>query len=1496
MAEESTINESSRSQQSQATGSASSPILSGDASSAIFLLRDYSKFGLAERVSYHFDLTEALMGDEATTTEPKGGDVEEVPVSGEKQVKDGVEWTRGSGVLRLLEFAPLVSWQRLTRRQKKTLRAKLREFNDIAEKTHIDGTRLCYQPRKLPLKCNPSTRIYFGYEVTRIAFCVDASSSLTSTFGVMSRKKTPLCPLDRLPIMARKFFQALTEPVNTATMLEPWKPNLAVTVLAVYPMGETSETSLLVRDFHVYDYQSAKCLTDHIEEWTYSEVESGISERLARRHAAHTWSIPIYSSNMSHILEAGDHAIQILSSEARPVIVVATDGRSISCEGIVDVLLNVDRVDIPVHVLDLSMPESHAMENEALIEAATDRNSQNEINFLSYDPGGTMDFPLHLSDDSEALFFVCRATGGCFLDMYLLAEACRNTAGSQALTDDPLQQSHSFKRRFAKMNGLQWLVLLSLSPISPTFHAMWGKLIPPVYLQKQLSKSIAESPGLTVAPTVRADALEVSRHKNSSNDPSSKKHQASSKTTFSMYVVSPVRIKALILMRIKEGYRAKQYGLSTHDPDKVFIQFTLSLEFGTVLHYELSYKALSPEDHMVGSAHIKIELSGDPSFVQLVKKDFLNQSLQLTEGKLFTLLQKRCLRLCQVIRTIRRDDILQSYLRPPQRWSDQLLSSDSPFAKRLASLTELQRKLHFHAACFDVVTSGTVPYGIDDHFLAQFVSNEDGMEELLHAISEWSTLMVKEDSVFVKAISRSGRQSTNYCVVEIVKCDKASQLFTIQLEFFGGTNPEDRLLTIFSLKSVIDDLKNVEVLRKQMAPFIAGRTNKQSVLKNNVEIRFHHASWDLIMDPELLSLLTKRRIEIGRFRLLESKDDFALFAKLVPTGTSEASPDDLVQYQIAVLDDRVQINLHMESEGGVFNPYCNGSEEARQFGRMLNTVRRRDQECGRALRSRTNLLQIFQSKSQNMDNNEDQRSSVNRILAYSSRVTRRLRFFTSSGANDVLMHLTSQLILSQSVDVNCERLDIAPDEIIREQEPGKWFLQLYNLQQIMSIVHLSLVDQVVDVNENSCTFRDLTFFTNGVSDLYSKRDDLADDDSTESHISEYMCVSEFADQFEVSQERNFALAAYRALRQEPQNSTICIHDFAHALKSLQFIEISSFLVAGVPKKDKEERDSKLLQSIMTILQPVPGDSNHFFYCGDVVSNEEVSLGRHESVDDSEDSSVDSSASTESRTEEESEQGVGQFRVPSDSSVGFDAGYENIPPPIFVQFQLDNKVATIDDLNTISRSCILKVTVSVYSTYMNDEASLRDTKWAHRAFSAAIMTLLKSYVAEQTLERLRGADDILSRENFHLISKCMTRIQSVMSLSVDVYFYISQKGMMMPAAAPAGGEAEAQEGFHILDEELRSNGKLFLTPLHGNLYFVSCMHQGGSKDLQFWCIISLQNGSGAISIQLYHPQGQAAATVAMNKIQNVVSSCIHITNQQLLLRRYVTCNFRQQFCH
>ena len=329
-----------------------------------------------------------------------------------------------------------------------------------------------------------------------------------------------------------------------------------------------------------------------------------------------------------------------------------------------------------------------------------------------------------------------------------------------------------------------------------------------------------------------------------------------------------------------------------------------------------------------------------------------------------------------------------------------------------------------------------------------------------------------------------------------------------------------------SLKGALHGLRNVEVLRKQIAPFLF--ESKNSLLKDNVQVQFHHASWELVKDSELMSLLSKRRTEIGGFRLLESRDEYALFVKLA-SKTSD-SPGDLMQYEIAVHSDKVIVDLHMESESGVFNPGHAGTEKKSQFGKMVNVIRRRDQECGRALKSRTTLLQGFNEEVEGKTTGEDHERCVKRLLAYSSRVTRNLRYFRNFGeVNAILVELTSELLLSKFFGVKSARLKISSDTLVCDEQIGTWFIVQYD-RQTMSFLHLSLVDLVKNDGE-SRIFRELTFFTIGISDLYSKRDDLVDDDSAESHISEHLCVSDFADRFELEQVKNFTLAAYLALRQ-----------------------------------------------------------------------------------------------------------------------------------------------------------------------------------------------------------------------------------------------------------------------------------------------------------------------------------------------------------------------------
>ncbi|KAL3944411.1 MAG: hypothetical protein SGBAC_001489, partial [Bacillariaceae sp.] len=1128
---------------------------------AHFLLRNYGRYGLAERVCYHFDLIEALGTSKDQSTQSS---------------REHALSSTFSGVTGLLDFSPVGASNKIQKRQKRAVRNQTQKFNEEAKRLLSTNDAFCYQPRELPLRLHPTSRVYFAYEVTRIAFCLDASPSLTNTCGVSGGSKEPCCPLDRLPQMAKTFFTALVKEVETTLIRDGgnWRPELAVSVIAVYPLGKKVETDLLVRDFRVKDLQSAEMLAKKIDHWIHHEVEYGISERMCRGNPVSTFCVPMYSSSMRDLLDTGDYVLSILSSEARPLIVVATDCRSVSCEGIVDVYLDIDRVDVPVIVLDLSSPETHAMSGKKKYL------EKKEMNFLTYDPANPSAFPLYLSDDSEALFGICRATGGAFLDSNILQDASERTVGAD--TEFGSVAPNAFRPKYSKMNRLQWLALFSFSPLSPAFNASGARLAPPPYLQKHLSLNQADE---IVTQENQANTAGITRHESLSGhpfklgdqkQPTNKRANANSRITFSTYVVSPIRIKALLLVRIKEGYRAKQYGSSTADAGKVVIKFKLPLQLGTVLHYELSYTASSKKNPNVGSAHIKIAVSGNTKFIQSVKNDFLRYGT-VQENRQFTTAQRVSARLCQVIRRIRFEDLKASSLCPPLQWSDQLGAMDSPFVKRLGALSELQRRRHFQLDEFDVLFTGRMPYAVSDDFFSDFIATDNGEQELFDHLAQWSTQIVSPRAKYVKQIDNTVNKKTTYCVVGLKPSTIASRIYSLTIEYYGGIDPNDRLEALASLKTSIDDLTDVMVLRKQLGPYLAGISDTRFWNLGKIEIEFHHARWELVIDPELLPLLMKRRLEIGQFLLLHSTPSRAMFGKLVEQEAITGAAGDLVQYQIAIMGDRVVVDLHMESESAIFTPFRPSQSKANRFNSMVQRIRRRDQECGRALRSRTNLLMALQSpgleRQEDVAMMESHRESAKRIMAYSSAVSRNIRFFHHSMyfSNDLLCKMISDLLLSQPFGVRVQKLDIATDEVMIDEGRGIWYVVQFD-RDTMSLMHLSLDDKVEEKEDGVQTFRTLTFFTTSISGLYSKRDDMGDDDSTDSHISEYLCVTDFADQIEAPISKVFSSAGYLSMRSKDHQSIDFFEptDLGKVMEPCEFVDVTSVVTKTASNYNEDD--------------------------------------------------------------------------------------------------------------------------------------------------------------------------------------------------------------------------------------------------------------------------------------------------------------------------------------
>lgn len=582
------------------------------------------------------------------------------------------------------------------RQTKRALRSKHREFNTRAQvawgtlkrkrdkklgttATNNSGTqRKCYQPRSLPLSLSPNTRVAFAYELTSIAILVDASSSLTSTLGIMdnfggigegksSIPSNDYCvPLDRLGPLIKTYLQGLVKPINVPPVsvsgrgiaLGKWTPNLAVSVVAVYPptSAENGEASagLLVRDYRVTDEASALELAHQVERWALREVEGKIAQRLDFADglsALGSFSLPSstqqmngYStsvkSSMQDILDVGNAALTTLPPEGRPSLLIATDCSNMYCGGAFESLNNFN-IDVPVSILDLS---------------SNNRPSQDIT-----------------ANDSQSLKDTCNISGGIFMNSEQLDSFISEIAGSPCSAGPTIDYHFSFKKRSIKPNRLQWLTIFSLSPFTPGHSSSLRPLsIPEQSSFYRASSSIASFSSSSMMPLGKTadssnnDKVSIYDRRmktlGASVTDSSQPHE---RVVLARYNIQPIRIKSLLMTRVVEGYRARRYGANTQDTDKVSIHLVMPLQSGVFVHYEASFVSSPYHIPTVGQAHIKLEISGsDSDFIQSVKKLFVSHGNEVVlHGRRVPLSTKVAAeKVCKLLRWTRKEDYLESYL------------------------------------------------------------------------------------------------------------------------------------------------------------------------------------------------------------------------------------------------------------------------------------------------------------------------------------------------------------------------------------------------------------------------------------------------------------------------------------------------------------------------------------------------------------------------------------------------------------------------------------------------------------------------------------------------------------------------------------------------------------------------------------------------------------------------------------------------------------------
>lgn len=1345
------------------------------------------------------------------------------------------------GIVALLECIPQIPIKQPKKR--KRLLKRLKEFNKIAEdarKKHLKEEKFyCHLPSKLPLKLSFNTRVAFAYELTRIVLCIDASPTLTSTFGNTGHVDGAICAMDRLEKMIRTFLNGLVEPISGAAVKKSgvfnggggrpvdttaassdcpwWIPELAVTVIAVFPPAMTRHdekpVNVLVADYSVQDVVSANRLADEIVEWATIEVESEIAARLGRVGGR----LDCSSSSLKDMIEKCDEALLTLPSRGRPVVVLATDCRAVECDSILDFAKDRNMKDTPLNVLDLSGSHSHRTGVSVAHEGP---------NYLTFDADGPSSFPLNVPDDSLHLYNICISTRGYFLDSERLQDAVHTYAGDV----DPSSPFYndvffSVRRRVVKPNALQWHTIFSVSPCCPFLNAHWGNMPPPSYILK--------------------------RHQLTSTQ------VASGKAMFFSYPLNPIRVKGILIMRIIDGYRPRRYGTSSQDDDKVSIQFSMKLELGTVLHYEFSYVASPFHNAMVGSAYVKISLSGESSFVQMIKSEYIGNQFSLTRTRQMTLREKACNRICEYLKWIRQEDILESKI-CPLGWGDNL-TKGSNFLKDISLLEHFQLHRHFRHESFEVLcTSGDdVQYFLDSN---QYYTSSEIFKYLLEAVSIWSTQTIIEGRLYLRQLPSFDGNLTHYCLVE-VKYTELLRVFSVHLYFFEQLDAETRFISMKSLQSSITSHHAIFIIApNSLSERVLANTVRQDVdFQKNISLNNPHViqqseSWELLREPELLALVAKRRSYFDHFLPLVLDDEQTILIKFEQSSYKRLY---LVQYHLNMLEDKAQARIYMDMEHGVFchsiidEPY----DSVCLFQDIYSNVKERDHKCARALRSRRNLLDLLTPSHD--PTSIDYKDDVQRLLLYASRTSKKLRFFDEicSKANSALEELTVEFMLSGSFNAIVTEIPVGESQTVEGMDLGRWFLMRHDSEMFsMVFFPFQQIVEMADSCEDRLCCRELSFFTVAFADLYYYKADVQVESDPTQHSS-LRYLSNFFVDLETAHSHHFSCAAYRALRQGSDlvGGAFSRCDFQQVMSccKMETVIEGIDIFPLVDSNDDTNSHSKLTRLLSGLLCPIPGGLPYFYYIGEesaflnCLPNNSSSFEATRSVDTDENNKPYT---------------MGKYSKSRD-----------IAAPLFILITIDGQAATLHDIESNKKSYSLSLFITVFkSDIFGRNSSL------HQSVISQLVSNLNAFVAEQTLEQLLWDRTQMEIVDTEAVKMCLMEAENVVTVTVPLQFYRPNTDSMVDATDSFGLKEGLQSCFHLLGSFLNEQHVMQLKESsEGEFFAVDTSAHG-------WCWIAVPENIGPVVIYVFHHRGlQTADKVARIALEVVTSEC-HRVNQFLLL--------------
>jgi len=471
---------------------------------------------------------------------------------------------------------------------------------------------------------------------------------------------------------------------------------------------------------------------------------------------------------------------------------------------------------------------------------------------------------------------------------------------------------------------------------------------------------------------------------------------------------------------------------------------------------------------------------------------------------------------------------------------------------------------------------------------------------------------------------------------------------------------------------------------------------------------------------------------------------------------------------------------------------------------------------------------------------------------------------------------------STSFEHRAAKLLIDPYHLIGNHS-GTWFIMRIDWY-VLSIIQFSLRNYRVDDEGDGSTFRNMNFFTVGITALYQSDDDVKKniEENSGNKNEHYFGVSDIADEVERAHGKNLSRALYLALRNsENSPATFTRDDISHALQFCSFEEVLQLPVSlddlsmQLGSQVETMTGRKLLEVIQSLLRTIPGSSDDIFY---------FYVQDMPHINEFDQDGVTSTPFDLHEVQDEFSGGHGENEFVNGNPAIDIVSYvdeidpkrdkQEYEPPIFFRFTLDGKTASVQDILGLKRSVILTAEVSVFKK--SERFSLPSL---HTRVISQLRRALNSFSSEQVLEKYRFFGDSLSDDDYKIILRNMPLTKHY-AFETPLVFFVSRSESLISASNPTGSsENELDYGFSVLTTELdrHKNTIKAIDDAYLVLDDTSCRNV-----FPFWCFVQVRKDRGSAIIRVYHPGGDSAAAFQGEVACKLVESIGHRTNQLLLL--------------